>query len=406
MFTKEIDSTIKLLAEASLQLTTLKFRLKEHIIDDAPLDLSELRRRAALFFPADSQKNIKVQNRQPWSKKEVEKMPYLKDLKYRITVDGIHQFRYRRDGFNKSFNSKSYEVAKKKAYDFIFDLKKVLRDKSTEIHGTRLDEVARAWLALKAAHSDKKTAAVYRGVYNNHIAPVFGQRAVKSILPMHLQPFFNDLFERQPRTCEDAKTILNGVFRYAVANRLCPSNVMDGVIVEKHVRTPGKALTNEQIEHFKQTMLKDQTPFGLAGLIILYTGIRGAEFESLTFNWTAGTWSVKNAKLKKSQKRNEGNLYRTVPIFPNLWKLRERIETEDWKIKAATLSSKWCNHFSECTIKDLRHTFATKAREAGVENELVNLWTGHLPGKNVTANIYTHFSMDFQKQEAQKLTNY
>ena len=81
--------------------------------------------------PADLQRNIKeVSERQPWSKKEIDIMPYLKDLKYRVTKDGIHQFRYRRDGYNLSFNSKNYNEAKRKAYNFIFELKSLVKNNS------------------------------------------------------------------------------------------------------------------------------------------------------------------------------------------------------------------------------------------------------------------------------------
>ena len=348
---------------------------------------------------------VNMQNRQAWTKKEIEELPYLKDLKYRVTVDGIHQFRYRRDGYNESFNSKNYEVAKKKAYDFIKSLKKLIRSEADLVRGKTVDFVYNAWIELKKVHADKDTVRSYVSVYKNHIAPKFGNLSVKNLLPLHLQPFFNELYEKQGKTCENAKIILNGIFKYAVANRLCPTNPMDGVIVLKHVRTPGVAMSLEQIERFKNKM-PGEGPFGLAGLIILYSGIRGAELESLTFDWMKGTFTVKNAKLKRSQKVNPANLYRTVPIFPGLWGLRHRIEREEWKIEARKLSNGFKDVWTENTVKDLRHTFSSKAREAGVDNELVNIWMGHAPGKNLTANTYTHFSMDFQIAQAQKITNY
>lgn len=54
------------------------------------------------------------------------------------------------------------------------------------------------------------------------------------------------------------------------------------------------------------------------------------------------------------------------------------------------------------TLKDLRHTFTTRARECGIDNELVAVWTGHSLG-NITSSVYTHFSMEFQKEQAVKL---
>ena len=347
----------------------------------------------------------KKQNCQVWTAKEINEMPYLKDLKYRITKDGIHQFRYRRDGYNISFNSKSFDVAKKKAYDFIKSLKTIIQNSADVAYGKTLDYVAQAWINLKKAHSDKHTWYSYEGIYENHIKPIFGKRSVKSILPLDLQPFFDKLFEEKGRTCESAKIVMNGIFKYAMANRLCTTNPMDGVIIEKHFRTPGKTLTAEQLSRFKAKMSLEGK-YGLAGLIILYTGIRGAELCSLTFDWAAGTFAVKNAKLKKSQKSNPDNLYRTVPIFPALYKLKDRIQSEDWIISPTRLTNKFKLHWSENTVKDLRHTFSSKARESGIDNELVNVWMGHAPGTNLTANTYTHFSMEFQIEQAKKMIDY
>ena len=145
---------------------------------------------------------------------------------------------------------------------------------------------------------------------------------------------------------------------------------------------------------------------GTAGLIVLYSGIRGAELETLQIDWERGTFTVKNAKLKQSQKVNEKNLYRTVPIFPALYSLKSIIEKVNWRIPPKQLSSQFSAAIGTCTVKDLRHTFISRAREAGIENELVNVWTGHLPGKNQTANTYTHFSIEYQKKKAKKLKPY
>ena len=357
---------------------------------------------APMRKPAVSKPNKKAQSRKVWTDKEIKLMPYLKDLKYRITQDGIHQFRYRRDGYNLSFNSKDFEVAKKKAYDFIKGLKTIVKNSADVVYGKTFDYVAKAWFSIKRAHSDAKTCYNYEIIYEKHIKPVFGKRSIKSILPIDLQPFFDDLHDRMSRTCENIKVIMNSVFKYAVANRICPTNPIEGVIVEKHARTPGVAMTDEQIKRFREKM-PFEGKYGLAGLILLYTGIRGAELHTLSFDWNAGTFTCNNAKLKKCQKVNPKNLQRTVPIFPELWKLKERIETEDWKISPQRLPNKFKLHWTENTVKDLRHTFSTKARECGIENELVNIWMGHSAGNNLTANTYTHFSMEFQIKQANKM---
>jgi len=406
------DNDIAFLQDIAEQLllycadSRIKNRAIKKRAEDARLKFLFLKKQSADESVPLEVSQLNIQNRQPWSIKELKELPFLKDMKYRLTANGYHQFRYRRDGINVSFTSKDFNVAKNKAREFIKDLKAKMKKEHDGAKQNTLDFVALTWLQLKKAHTAPSTFRVYKGVYDNHVAPTFGKRPVDKILPMDLQPFFNDLFSKQEKTCEDAKIVLNGIFKYAVANRLCPTNPMQGVIVEKHFRKTGTALSEEQLQRFKNVMHATENPIGLASLIILYSGIRGAELESMTFDWLAGTFTVNNAKLKKSQRANPANLKRTVPIFPGLWELRHRIESEPWKVKASTLTCKFCNYWKENTVKDLRHTFASKAREAGIDNELVNLWTGHLPGKNVTANVYTHFSLKIQQEQAKRLKPY
>ena len=407
MYQERIMTAINYLTDVQSLLMELKFRFGEIAERGKISEVVEnyLNSVADATHHVDLKLNTQVQVRQVWTKEEMERMPYLKDLKYRYK-DGIHEYRYRREGFNESFSSKNQEVAKKKAYEFIKGLKKIIQAEALNVKGKTFEYVALAWIELKKSHTGKSTYRVYEGVYRNHIAPVFAKRAIKNILPLDLQPFFNELFRKHEKTCEDAKIIMNGIFKYAVANRLCPTNPMAGVIVEKHYRQTGKALTDSQLKRFRVKM-DGSGNFGLACLIILYSGARGFELPSITFNWESGTMTMDNAKLKKSQRANPNNLKRTIPIFPALFELRTRIEaTEEWRIKTSTLTCKFCNYWTENTVKDLRHTFITKAREAGIGNELDNIWTGHSAGRNLTANTYTHFSMKYQLREAKKLKPY
>ena len=372
------------------------------IIDFNRAKIKLYKKDPAEAVPVDKQLN---ENLLFWTAKEVKELPFLKNLKYRKIPGGLHQFRYRRKGYDVAFTSKSFNKAKEKARKFIADLKEKDSKLGRAKRINALCNIAEKWFEERAYHVDASTQRSYLSVYRNHVEPAFGHKDVGRILPMDLQPFFNALHGTKGKTCESAKVILNGIFKFAMANRLCPSNPMDGVIIERHERKPGRALTVEEIAQFKNVMAgwKD---FGCAYLIILYSGIRGAELEKMTFDWEQGTFTVFNAKLKKSQKRNVANLTRTVPIFAGLKVLKSRIETESWRIPARKLSNHLSERWTGTTVKDLRHTFTSLAREARIENELVNLWTGHLPGNNVTANIYTHYSMTFQKTEAEKLGIY
>ena len=92
--------------------------------------------------------------------------------------------------------------------------------------------------------------------------------------------------------------------------------------------------------------------------------------------------------------------YRTIPIFPKYSStlstpIKEKASLEQLRLEF----NKYCPNN---TLKDLRHTFTSRARECGIDNELVAIWTGHSLG-NITASVYTHFSMEHQQKQAKKL---
>lgn len=108
------------------------------------------------------------------------------------------------------------------------------------------------------------------------------------------------------------------------------------------------------------------------------------------------TLTIKNSKLKSYQKEK----YRTVPIFPKYSTTLDKPIKHKANLKQLRIEFK--NYCPNHTLKDLRHTFTTRARECGIDNELVAVWTGHSLG-NITAGVYTHFSMEHQQKQAEKL---
>ena len=92
-----------------------------------------------------------------------------------------------------------------------------------------------------------------------------------------------------------------------------------------------------------------------------------------------------------------------IPIFPELKALMPRIMEEEWKHGAYALSRNFPRFCPNYRLYDLRHTFITRTKECGVHDELVSLWTGHELGKSVTANVYTHYQMSYQQEQALKV---
>lgn len=130
-------------------------------------------------------------------------------------------------------------------------------------------------------------------------------------------------------------------------------------------------------------------------LKMLYSGVRPCEVNTVEENLIEETIKIENGKLKNYQK----NKYRVLPMFP-MYKPYATGKAQ--KVSQQKIGDEFGSLCPNHTLKDLRHTFTTRARECGVDNELVAVWTGHSLG-NITSSVYTHFSMEFQKEQAQKL---
>ena len=211
-------------------------------------------------------------------------------------------------------------------------------------------------------------------------------------------PVLQKIFDSVPtKNGEEIRTILNGMFEYAIASGLIDRSPMPVVIIKKHERENGTRLTKEQerklLKSIKGTYLETTVK------LYLYTGARPSELKTIKFNWSEGTFTLKNSKLKSYQKEQT----RTIPIFPTLYAIKDKIQTAEIVNEAYLSKYLWSNNFG-FQVKSLRHTFTSKCKEQGVLPELVNYWTGHTPGKDTSARVYTHYEMDFQKKEAKKIT--
>ena len=233
----------------------------------------------------------------------------------------------------------------------------------------------------------------YKNHYENIIIPKFGKMRIADIKPILVQNFLDKENEKAPRQCEDVKMLLNNIFDYAVNNGIIERNPIKAVFIPKHERVTGQALTCEEERKFVNEIKNSK--YENVFLKMLYSGVRPTEVSSITENAEDDTLTIKNAKLKSYQK----NFYRTVPIFP---KYEQYAGIECKRVDTNKLGAEFRLLCPNHQLKDLRHTFTTKARECGIDNELVAVWTGHSLG-NITSSVYTHFSIEFQQEQAKKL---
>ena len=244
----------------------------------------------------------------------------------------------------------------------------------------------------------EETFVSYLNTYKNYVIPNFGKMPLAGIKAVYVQKILNGINEKYPRACEDVKIILNAIFTYAVYNGEIKINPIKAVYIPKHERKNGKAFTKEEETELLKVIKGRKIE--LIYILALYTGARSCELNSAVFDIKKNTITYKNGKLKSYQKEK----FRTIPIFPKLKPYIPRFMSEEWRTSVDRVSHTLRELLpnTQHTFKDLRHTFTTRARECGIDNEVVSLWTGHSLG-NITASVYTHFSPEFMQREAEKL---
>ena len=142
------------------------------------------------------------------------------------------------------------------------------------------------------------------------IRPHFGEKNLLEITPGECQKVLDSFLEKgMTKTNNEVYSLMNGIFKMAIAHNIITQNPMNIVIIKKHQCKHGKALTKAEgkllLGGLKGT--KYQKIMALA----LYTGLRPNELE---------TAKVEDKFIvAKNSKRKGGKVeYKKIPISPML----------------------------------------------------------------------------------------
>lgn len=321
-----------------------------------------------------------------------------------------YEYRFRQQGYNKSFYGTTKEIAKEKAKLFLNELNKSI--KSTKLvkwqatNGTLATTTAQAltpaldffekWFSQVKIHQIKpNTYKALQSKFNTNIAPYIKNIALENINAETIQQILN---RATPRNKEDIKSIFNQCLTYAIGCNKIKNNPCSYIKITKHLRENGKALTQNEITTLKAKIKNNELEIPI--LIFLYSGIRACEWSTLEIIQINNNYcfKVKNGKIKSGTKQTERLVPILSPILPLVSEIPQIIKKNIKPIKI----QRYFHAITGGHLKDLRHTHATNCRKF-VDNEIVTIWQGRaLP--NLTASVYTHFDIEYQIEQAQKIT--
>lgn len=305
------------------------------------------------------------------------------------------------------------------------------------------------WLYEYKANTVKaSTVANHKSVINAHIIPKLGKYMLKDLKNETVQRFINDLSREGLGKCQIEKLYgtLKMALEQAVINEMILKNPAVNISTPKYERKEARVLTHEEQEKFIR--VAPQYKDGEIYILMLYTGLRVGEAAAL--QWGDIDFENKLLSVKRSQtgyaKLPDGRTItkmglttpktktsiRNIPLIPKMLKLLTMLKLKHDTQKELMGDLYNPDNFIFCTSNGtmhntsdlqrklrrigenlgiegvhphtLRHTFATRGAELGIDLKVMQMLLGHTK-ISMTAEVYTHVSEELKAINMSKLDN-
>ena len=337
------------------------------------------------------------------------------------------------------------------------DVKMRLLEKKAEFHrhartptayrGVTVENWMRYWMETDLLGIIKPSSYLtYQNQLKRHILPCLGRMEITAVTPMTVHSFLECLHEKGlgENTVRGIYRLLSSAMRAALDDGLIGRNPCKKIRVMRGERVQQRVLSREEQRRVEKTLSQQED---LTALFAMYTGLRLGEICGL--RWTDINWENGTATICRTVQRLKRMDYsdcltgacakthlmigspksysscRTIPI-PAF--LLERLKKRMQQQPPGELSSGYVfrtgmraadprtiqRHFTDVVNRlgitgvhfhTLRHSYATRLLEMGVDIKTVSQLLGHSSAKT-TLDCYAHSLLDQQRSAVARLAEY
>lgn len=336
----------------------------------------------------------------------------------------------------------SYKEAKEKMLFASFHFE---REPASKAHEHTFKEILLMWLEHNRIRCKGSTCNKYQYMIETHIIPQLGSVKMSAVNATMVNTFLMNkltcgrLAHRgglSPAYVRSIMLIINSAIKFAVSEELCaPMKTKIFRPTEQKKELP--ILSHDAQKKLESRLFAEPNPTSIGILLSLYTGIRIGEVCALTWNdvdlgnhiihirhtisriknpnnsETAKSILIVDAPKTKASTRDIPISSALYPILndsafktPNHYVVSDSTEF----LSPRTYEYRYHRVLHECGIDSinyhaLRHTFATRCIEAGVDVKSLSEILGHA-NVGITLGTYVHSSMDLKRSQLEKLASF
>ncbi len=303
-------------------------------------------------------------------------------------------------------------------------------------------EVVDMWLTHNRIHLKGGTITKYQNMIDTHIMPGLGKYKLSQLNSTMINVYLNEKLEKgrldsggglSSSYVNSLRVVINSVIQFAVEEELMNP-------LRTQVRRPSsekkelQTLSKEEQRQLEVYLTEDITPTKLGVLLSLHTGLRIGEVCALSWediNVDHGVIHVRHTVARVRNETEVGNAgtmliidspkttasRRDIPIssllLPYIKRVKETscssyvISSQPQFVSPRTYEYRFHRILEDCRISSinyhvLRHTFATRCIEVGVDVKSLSEILGHA-NVGITLNTYVHSSMELKRQQMEKI---